>query len=536
MLSASYSQHVLFRKQLAQLIINPPVDPFIILLRELLLNHEEVKKEILLLFDPCQDAALLTYSKRSCLLNLKRKLNKKKILSQVNALFEQFHAFLKVHSKESQCHTFWHALQGLMDAHKVYFQAVLLILNKRKQCNFALHNLPWRFYDLPYSMQSFSLSGILDIGASQILTVDVQAKLPQSKPNLYGSHIVREYGGVHFKYHSCRKHCFPGVEFMFSALYRLISNNEYGVAPSEIVKVFKPGFQQVLIASQSVNGKNFEDWLKDNLSRDPGLINHLTSRNFSSMFMMSLLSRPKDATPQNYSIAAENCSDSLTFNTVGFDHENTFLNLNPITRLHKGKQRGHHVVELKSIFFLLPQMNNTIDPIIKTHLLNETAEHIVFKWLDLIYQQNQVYADLLKTAILDAAEYKNLKLPISFVPGTISLLYKQIKGIQHYLLNHPLATHRQLLSRIYPGVSEYYQKIQKLHEADTQAIIKSFDTIFVEKYTIEELFTHDEIRRSGLVNLIKSSAKKNAPLNRTQTLTEAYEEAFSVSRRNHPNL
>src|SRR5262249_44773109 len=154
----------------------------------------------------------------------------------------------------------------------------------------------------------------------------------------------------------------------------------------------------------------------------PQWLEKLDSFNFTAHVILTLLTRPEDAKPDNFMTLVE--KDELgqvsRIKLVGIDNDLSFGE--PILNSRTG-----HYLALKSVFFLLPHMDQPLDAGFRQLFLKQSPALLVMKWLKSLlikesdYQRYKV-APISTTQDIDSAqfirtliteeEFSHLNLPI----------------------------------------------------------------------------------------------------------------------------
>ncbi|MHA7841427.1 MAG: hypothetical protein ACX932_06135, partial [Gammaproteobacteria bacterium] len=264
---------------------------------------------------------------------------------------------------------------------------------------------------------------------------------------VHGTHTVKPMGGIHFK----KDPHAPGVEYTVDALNKLIAGE--GSPPTALLQVTRGKVAHTYLASKTVDGANLQYILEEH----PEYLARIEPYNFSAMMVSGLLVNPQDGKPDNYMTAFTFNKATKAVETVkiiGIDNDIAFAD--PIVKQHHGMRAGTHFVNVKNVLYFFPQMAQPIDPVFRDTLLNRPAELLLVDWLEQLMAQNTRYATFLSKGILTQEAYDTLRLPIQFVPGTVTTLYDRLCQIQQVLRDHPEATHSQLFHAIMPSLAAYY--------------------------------------------------------------------------------
>ena len=275
-----------------------------------------------------------------------------------------------------------------------------------------------------------------------------------------GTHVVKAVGGIHFKADPYA----PGVEFMVNSLVNLVAG--YGVPPTKLLKVCHEKKSCIYIASKTVEGVTL-DFI---LEKHPDLINEIDSSNFSSMFVLGLLTNPQDGKADNYMVklALDEQGNINKIYIIGIDNDIAFADA--IIQSHNGE----HYVNVKNILYFFPQMEHPINKEFRQKFLDISVNITMIKWLESLAKKNKEYELLQQQGVFSENELQQLSLPIRLVPDLVPQLYQRIKSIQDKLRNHPDITHNQLLEALYPMLYKYYRNIKTKHDNPLEAIYRLY--------------------------------------------------------------
>ena len=305
------------------------------------------------------------------------------------------------------------------------------------------------------------------------------------RSNQYGANAVRKEGNVFYK-RSITNPLKPGIEYATDSLNRLIAMG--GSPPTEILKIanlvildpfsFSEGtelrsrviFQQaegrslqeifqdvhiknhypfeqkraayILQASNAVDGVNLYEFLQKPKPFD--------SYGYTSMFFLALLSCPCDGRADNYMVT---CDSHEAYHIIGIDNDEAFVL--PFRRT----KNQNTFLQLKTILFLLPEMQCCVDEKFATFFLEIDPAIILIDWLSSLTRRNADYEELLKTQVLSSLDYEELSLPISISFSTLAYMYRMMKKLQAFLQENVYISHWQVLDHVLPVVSHIYQNL-----------------------------------------------------------------------------
>ena len=243
-----------------------------------------------------------------------------------------------------------------------------------------------------------------------------------------------------------------------------------------------------MLASKAVKGENCADVLKTN----PEWLLILDSFNYSAHLILTILTRPKDAKPDNFMTVIEKDSGGnvVAIQLIGIDNDLAF---GDYMKVYQYQNKQHHFLDLKSLFFCLPQMNQPFDQRFRQAFLKQSPELLMLKWLKELYLQEQSYLSL--RGLFSAKELKDMQIPILFLPGTVQTIYQDLQRIQGLLREHPHLTPHELLNTLYPILAKSYAHIREKYSAIDEAIIYLYSNPDVELMCQDDPVVLDEINR-----------------------------------------
>jgi HEAT repeat protein len=266
--------------------------------------------------------------------------------------------------------------------------------------------------------------------------------------NMDGGHAVRKYGGLFFKY----KPEAPGIEFMVSKLLDRI----YLTAATRLVNIKKESKSYPFLVSREVEGGDLHYFLEKQAAE---FLPKLDPKNFACLFFLSLLTNPRDGRGDNYFVTIDRDAVSkqiIKYRIIGIDNDMSF-----IPEIDEGK------VNVRSLLYFLPQMQDRIDPGFRKEFLGELVPEVVMlTWLDKLERENTRYEAMLEEGVFSKADYAEedrggMGLPIKLRKGLVSELYLKLCDIQKYMENDPDLTYQKLFEKVSPEVAEFYQEVKE---------------------------------------------------------------------------
>ncbi len=290
--------------------------------------------------------------------------------------------------------------------------------------------------------------------AEQILSINSKGEV--KKKNEFGTHPVTHIAGTHFKTDPEE----PAIEFAIDSFNRIISGQ--GSTPSMLLKIVRENKAYNIQASKTVVGEN----LQTVLSKNPGWIKNVNPYNFSALFVLSLLTNPFDGKPDNYmvEITRDDNAEVKSLKIVGVDNDLGFTE--PFY-----KAKDEHIVAVKNIIYLLPQMQESIDKRFREDFLHNLPEIVLIDWLASLNQQNSQYQKLIDEKIFSKEELAELNLPIKLHTNLIKRLYQTLQSVHLALRENSIITHQELFHLIYPELAACYESAKQKRPEPLQALL-----------------------------------------------------------------
>lgn len=312
------------------------------------------------------------------------------------------------------------------------------------------------------------------------------------RDNEFGMHAVLQ---LHNTYYKVRPTA-PAIEHAVDTLNKIISGQ--CSAPTELLVFEKGEMAFPVLASLAVSGENFAHVL----SKKPEWLNYLDSYNYTAHFILTILTCPSDAKPDNF--VARRCVDGnqVSVKLVGIDNDCAF-NFPIMAYPRRGMCLGQRYLDLKTIFFCMDKIDSPLDPVFRRAFLDQLPELLTLKWLkELLIQENH-YLDYQKLpgaddmsaqarqrhirALFTEEEFKKIKLPIKFLPGTVRRVYQDLQRIQKILCEDPRISHHLLLKKLYAVVAEAYVHVRE----KVVSVEERIRYVYQDMPLLDELCRHD---------------------------------------------
>ncbi|RYG69087.1 hypothetical protein EON64_03605, partial [archaeon] len=238
--------------------------------------------------------------------------------------------------------------------------------------------------------------------------------------------------GYQFNPHS------PGVSFAINSLFNLLC--ERFLPPRRLIKLTGARQLEGKVAYYQAAPFMSSASLLDVLY-NPVSIEQLDSKTFSAAVFTCLLLNLTNLYPshvlanlnkQPKSMRASLARDT-SLNVYGFNSDALlqacFLDfLNPI----RSKLHGYNL----NVLFFLPQMDEPVDPDIRTFLTSSpfVCEEVIMSWLRDIHEQNARF-EMLRASGFTPADFKALNLPVQLSKGSVVEVYRRMKLVIELILS-----------------------------------------------------------------------------------------------------
>ncbi len=330
-----------------------------------------------------------------------------------------------------------------------------------------------------------------------------------AKSNIYGSSAVKKIEKVYFKRVAGMNPLCPGMKFAVDSLNKILI--EEGSTPTQLIKIegiwiravldestrghesqklcaqeiaeghsigeffirhsdlkgtypFKEKrITQIAQASHSIEGINFLEFMQDKKN-----LSLIDPYNFSIMTLLGICISPSDGRADNYMAVKER---GALFKATGIDNDQAFTSF----FLHRD---GMHYLNLRYVFFLLPQMQNPIALHLSKNLEKASPELLLLEWIASIHKKNAFYQNLLENGTLNRFEYEDLGLPITLSFASIHRIYQTLLRAKSFLKDQSHATNWELLHHLSPHIALIYQKLIEDAQGD---ILNAQEKLFVRR-------------------------------------------------------
>ena len=192
----------------------------------------------------------------------------------------------------------------------------------------------------------------------------------------------------------------------------------------------------------------------------PQLMNRFDPADFSTHFVVSLLTNPADHKTDNLMVTLNRNQQGgvESLSLIGIDNDQIFAPEEAV----------------RTILYLLKPMNTPLDSSVTQKLLEGTPEGLVFDWLVALEEQNRCYERWQKQGILkeqDLVEEGTVALRTSLELETqqIPTLYLKAKHLVQILQKNPSTTHWELFKALQPKLAQAYQRALSLSDHPEEA-------------------------------------------------------------------
>ena len=266
-----------------------------------------------------------------------------------------------------------------------------------------------------------------------------------------GSRPVNRYGNIYWKVRPTAPYC----ELSFHLCGKIFCG--LSSAPSEIVKLQtkKKGKDKFYFvqASRSVEGigmhkvlREFPDWI---VKFDPVMYGKTTVQHF--------LGLPQDAKDENFIAIPEKNPDGDVVNVTwkGIDEDECFAH--PLC-IYKDKT---HYVNVRSIFFCLPQIYSTIHPEVRKHFASMNPAGQTLEWLQELWEANKLIKEFWRQGLITEKHMKKMQLPLKLLEDLIPRFYEKLVTIKNLMTASNNLSYMEPMKIVVPELAYYYDIINK---------------------------------------------------------------------------
>jgi ankyrin repeat protein len=287
-----------------------------------------------------------------------------------------------------------------------------------------------------------------------------------ARTQVEGSRPVNRHGEIYWKVRPSAPLCERAFHLM-GKIFCSISS-----APSEFVILQrKMGAKQKTLytqASRAVNGigmhkvlREYPDWI---VKFDPVL--------YGFTHILHMLGNPQDAKPDNSVVTPEKNADGAFLNATWkcIDEDQSLAHT--LCR----DANGVHFVNVRSIYFNLPQVYQPIHPVVEGHFATLCPASSTLQWLLEIWEGNQSVMELRDQGHISSKKMQKMQLPFLLLEDWVPTMYDKLVAIQHFMIHKSSgATYMDLLKKIIPELGYYYDLTNKKYPGDP---LKAFLEVF----------------------------------------------------------
>ena len=314
-----------------------------------------------------------------------------------------------------------------------------------------------------------------------------------------GLHPVNAYKGMHFKILidaagieniGCTDD--PGAAMAVADLYALLFQEHRIVPATTLITIEEDGQNYPIQVSLTVSGKGAQSVLEEACDNNKDDELYFDPENFSAHIILSILTDPGDAKPDNYIF--EQTKSEGPIRIAAIDNDVVFFN-----RIFKSRADKLHYIYVRQILYCLPQMFKPLG--CKTRAIISSLEPaiIITQWLAMLVRNNIYYQELLKAGVLTAVQLAKLSLPFCLNSDTPQKMHKLLSQLKSTLEANDSMTHIDVLENLQPLVGKYYRKMRENNPTDTalqlfQRIWFADETGSIEHVLRDELADDHELR------------------------------------------
>lgn len=302
----------------------------------------------------------------------------------------------------------------------------------------------------------------------------------------------------------------PGIEFVVNSFNKVLLEDIS--LPTSLVKLVGrsvDNYSQVAIyqASPYIEGENFHYFLER-----PEYVDLIDSKNFTALFLSSLLTGAGDAKPDNFIVRfrGDNPTVVSKIELLGIDNDISFCSGRLGFKVVAGK--GKVYSDLANVLFFLPQMDKPLYGSIALELMSNPIKpiEIVSDWLSELCKQNLIYKRMLESGYFTQVEADLLKLPIKLPKDSVQKLYLRLLHIVKLIEENEAITPNEIFRSLYPGIAYYYELKRNVSGGDPTLSIKQIyaDAADDEKLAAELISTTSLARSREIIGNISNIKAK----------------------------
>ncbi len=246
----------------------------------------------------------------------------------------------------------------------------------------------------------------------------------------------------------------PGLEEATGGLMRRLFG--HGAPHTELIR-----FQNVPIQiSQGIKGKTLAELFEE--ENYEASLRKISPSSVSALILGAMLTNPEDGKPGNYVLAEDHqlwCVDNDHSFVKGFIREKPY----------SGVKSTVPVVQVKTVLFCLPQMNEEIDDSIRKRIVSiADPKKFIEDWLEALKLRKLAHEQLFTPEErFDLKKNRNSYIGIPFRYGVIFALYTKLVRMQKLFAAPSKLTHMDVLMRLEPFLAKRYQKGFKIEPKST---------------------------------------------------------------------
>lgn len=312
------------------------------------------------------------------------------------------------------------------------------------------------------------------------------------KDNQYGRRAVAfiEHEGqkMHVKSHPEIFATEEGIRLLWRQIFP-----QGGIAESGVLRFFdKTGQPFPVLISRHIEGENLQKVVQD-LGQVKELSHLIDERRFSEVLVMTMLTNPEDDKPDNkilrYFI---NHEGMRKLEIVGIDNDHAFV-------FPMLKEKGHRVLQVKTIVACLDQMREPLHPAIRQVVLNLNPGELLKTWLDAVAKRQTLYDDLfseeLRRRFFNDSEQPILtRMPLPI--GIVAHMYSTLIRMQSVLKANSTISQIDFMAKVEPSFVAYKYMLEavenpgaRFHELFQRQystiVANRFDTLVTGKHILQ---------------------------------------------------
>lgn len=297
------------------------------------------------------------------------------------------------------------------------------------------------------------LDGLVPPETAEVLTGETTVTLEIQELISHGDLVFKP-----IQFNNSMGHVAPGTDFMVNKLTQLVAGR--CTTPSRLISLSQGNERKVLLASEKVEGVNFQQILE----QCPSWIDRLDHARSCDLTLASLLFCPRAGQASSYTVEFE----------YGVNEENNrqtfrlFLvqTRNDMAFAYPRESGGNF--EARSVLFLLPFMDQPFAVSTRVRFLDLQPDLVLLEWLSAIDRQNKLYINMISRNLFTEGEEppsQFLDLPMTIEAGLVNRIFDRMTKIQEVLTYRDNCTFHDIFAHVDPTLAWSYRNIRASDES-----------------------------------------------------------------------